>query len=133
MVSRHCASAVSLIEQETGVVDKIVYGSRVESRRKVIGACSLQLLKGFKCLNLFVSYYCGFIRMSAFLNISKGSLHHFGQSDCYEDQTLIDTNSSCDKSQSSSLDSLDALASVSESKINYNISCQYEQTLTYSP
>lgn len=67
---------------------------------------------------------------------SKGSLRHFGQSDCYGDQRLIDmsdTNSSCDKSQSSSLDSLDALASVSESKINYNISCQYEQTLTYSP
>ena len=64
---------------------------------------------------------------------SKGSLRHFGQSDCFGDQTLIDTNSSCDKSQSSSLDSLDALASVSESKINYNISRQFEQTLTYSP
>ena len=62
---------------------------------------------------------------------SNGSLRHFGQSDCYGDQTLIDTNSSCDKSQSSSLDSLDALASVSESKINYHISCQYEQTLAY--
>ena len=71
MVSRHCASAVSLTEQETGVVDKIVYGSRVENGRKVIGAYSLQLLKRFKCLNLFVSYYCGFIRMSAFLNISN--------------------------------------------------------------
>ena len=63
MVSRHCASAVSLTEQETGVVDKIVYGSRVENGRKVIGAYSLQLL--------FVSYYCEFIRMSAFLNISN--------------------------------------------------------------
>lgn len=66
---------------------------------------------------------------------SKGSLRYFGQSDCYGDQRLIDmsdTNSSCDKSQSSSLDSLDAaLASVSESKINYHISCQYEQTLAY--